>query len=216
MDQAGYIAFLEDQRRNAGSPDPQCVKKSTKKIALKNRYWTTTPTQVDLEKEVLGHTFSTPYVYIHGYLDNSDPNLQQSFSHIFIRSNLSLTFEDGKDRHILFASSYDGKSIPPDLSFEAYHWIEPYGQSGHYEKIVHPPIAYSAAKQLYTFSDADLTIDLLVAKNSKYYGVLNFAQDVTSNYDFKYISGMDATTRDYLYVYPDRPLYQLGDSVSFK
>ncbi len=216
MDQSEYISFLW-QQRNSAYANPECVKKSLKKIPIKNRYWTTTPTQIDLEKEVLSGAFTTPYISVRGSLWSYENDVSQKrFSHVFIRSNLSLTFEDGKNSRSIFASSYDGKTVPSDLKFEAYQWIAPYGQPAHYEKIEKFPIAYNATKKLYTIMDPDINVDLIIAKNATFYWVLNLSQDRTSNYDFKYISGQDASDRDYLYIYPDRPLYQLGDTVSFK
>ena len=41
---------------------------------------------------------------------------------MFIRSNLALTLEDATNTSLIFASSYDGKDIPSDLSFEFYRW----------------------------------------------------------------------------------------------
>ena len=212
MDQAGYIAYLE-QRRNSYDATPTCVKKATKKITLKNRYWTSTPTQVDLEKEILGSSFTTPYVWVHGYLDNSDRDLPQSFYHIYQRANLSLTLEDGKNTRILFASSYDGKTIPSDLTFESYRWNY---ENNTFIKTPKPPITYNTSKKLYTITDPDFQLDLLIAKNRDYFAMLNLGSDETSNYDFKYISGQDASNRDYLYIYPDRPLYKPSDTVYFK
>ncbi|MDD2515797.1 MAG: MG2 domain-containing protein, partial [Candidatus Gracilibacteria bacterium] len=57
---------------------------------------------------------------------------------------------------------------------------------------------------------------LVVAKNDKYFAVVSKDEDMTSNYDFKYIFGQDSSTKDYLYIYPDRPLYRPGDTVYFK
>jgi uncharacterized protein YfaS (alpha-2-macroglobulin family) len=41
-------------------------------------------------------------------------------------------------------------------------------------------------------------------------------QDATSNYDFKYVAGQDSSERDYLYLYTDRPLYKVGETVFYK
>lgn len=56
MDEAGYIDLLRQKNlpnSYNSPPNPRCIKEVSKKIPLKNRYWTVTPTQVDLEKEVL-------------------------------------------------------------------------------------------------------------------------------------------------------------------
>ena len=48
----------------------------------------------------------------------------------------------------------------------------------------------------------------MVAKNNQFFGVLDKNSDQVSNYDFKYIAGQDSSTKDYLYMYSDRPLYK--------
>jgi uncharacterized protein YfaS (alpha-2-macroglobulin family) len=45
---------------------------------------------------------------------------------------------------------------------------------------------------------------------------VNTSNDATSNYDFKYISGLDSSTSDFLYLYTERPIYRPGDTVFFK
>lgn len=117
MDEAAYIHFLSQIQL---STVENCTKKTNKDIALKNRFWNTTPTTLDIEKEILGHAFTEHAIFIRGYLDNANPTLQQGFSQVFLRSNLALTLEDASNVSVLFASSYDGKDIPSDLNFEVY------------------------------------------------------------------------------------------------
>ncbi len=213
MNQEEYLKYLNWQSTTS-SMEYDCTNKVTKKIALKNHYWTQTPTKVDIEKEVLGHAFTTPYIYIHGSIaDSFFDDYQKQFRHVFLRSNLSLALEDGKNSRVLFASSYDAKILPSDLTFEVYRYN---GDSTTFEKIEKFPILYDAKKQVYTITDPDIQFNLLIAKNKDFSGVLNMYADQTSNYDFKYISGMDASNRDYLYIYPERPLYKRGDTVFFK
>ncbi len=222
MDQQEYLKYL-DWERNTSSVEYDCKNKVTKKIPLKNHFWTQTPTKIDIEKDVLGHALITPFIYIHGYIsDSSSIDSQKQFTHVFLRSNLSLAFEDGKNSRILFASSYDAKTLPPDLTFEAYNWtsagtwMDGSVTKSEYTRLEKFPIVYDAKKQIYTIADPDIHFDLLIAKNKDFYGILDMNSDQTSNYDFKYISGMDASNRDYLYIYPERPLYKRGDTVSFK
>lgn len=216
FDQDGYISMLNRWRRWA-IEYPDCKKRTQKKVVLKNRFWTSTPSKFDIENDILEHSFSTPFLFVRGSIGVfSEKNYQKKFSHIFIRSNLSLTFEDAKNQRLLFASSHDGKSLPSNLTFDAYKWVYDDTGKGSYEKIKKFPIAWDAKKQVYKITNPDVEFDLLIAKNDKYLWVLNLNQDQTSNYDFKYISGMDASTRDYLYIYPDRPLYKLSDTVYFK
>ena len=67
MDQTGYISFLTKRNNNNGiDATPQCLRHTTKKIDIKNHFWSVTPTKIDLEKDILKQNLSTPYVYIRG------------------------------------------------------------------------------------------------------------------------------------------------------
>ena len=66
MDQTGYISFLTKRNNNGIDTTPQCLRHTTKKIDIKNHFWSVTPTKIDLEKDILKQNFSTPYVYIRG------------------------------------------------------------------------------------------------------------------------------------------------------
>lgn len=130
---------------------------------------------------------------------------------MFIRSNLALTFENAVNTKILFAPSLDGKLLPNNLAFESYTL----GSSGNFEPIA-LKITWNAVKKYYELADKENKLALLVAKNDRFFGVLNTSADLVSNYDFKYISGQESSTKDYLYMYSDRPLYKVGDTVFFK
>lgn len=124
MDMQGY--FNAVQHSSNAYFTPTCVHDTTTSVALKNRYWNLTPNRIDIEKDVLSGSLSTPFVFVRASIDrfnraeNGTQDNGREFSHIFVRSNLSLTLEDGKDKKTLFASSYDGKEIPSDLTFETY------------------------------------------------------------------------------------------------
>ena len=69
MDQTGYISFLTKRNNNNNNgidTTPQCLRHTTRKIDIKNHFWSVTPTKIDLEKDILKQNFSTPYVYIRG------------------------------------------------------------------------------------------------------------------------------------------------------
>lgn len=135
----------------------------------------------------------------------------REFLHVFIRSNIALTLEDAKNTKILFAPSFDGKSVPDNLIFDTYTR----NNLGVLESRAFP-IKWNTAKAYYELTDPENKLSFLVAKNDRYFGVLDKNSDQVSNYDFKYISGQDSTTKDYLYMYSDRPLYKAGDTVFFK
>lgn len=215
MDTEGYRHFLSN--RNNANYTPICVNDTEKQVTLANHYWTLTPNKFDLEKDVFGRAFTSPYVFVRGTVDRFNRgdsgyrDSEREFAHLFVRSNLSLTLEDAKNKKLLFASSFDGKSLPADLTFEAYSRTD----GGTYQPLA-LPITFNKTTSVYEVADHTNRLSLLIAKNASYFGVLNKNEDQVSNYDFKYISGQDSSTKDYLYVYSDRPLYKVGDTVYYK
>lgn len=130
---------------------------------------------------------------------------------MFIRSNLALVLEEAENTKILFAPSIEGKTVPENLTFETYVR----NQKGILESKLFP-IRWNGTKKYYELTDTENKLSLLIAKNDRFFGVLNKESDQVSNYDFKYIAGQDASTKDYLYLYSDRPLYRAGDTVFYK
>lgn len=211
LDVDGYLKYLTQKNTGYNYHFPSvCKALSQKTIAIKNHFWDITPTKIDIEKDVIGQTSLMPFLIVKGNIASaSEEEYGRYFSHDYIRSNLSLTLEQGQNISYIFASSYDGKEIPDDLTFESYSF---YDRSFHK---LDTKITYDPKKKLYMTSDTAWT-SIIIAKNDEYFGVINLNQDMASNYDFKYISGQDASNRDYAYIYTDRPLYKPGDSVYFK
>ncbi|MDQ1344256.1 MAG: alpha-2-macroglobulin [Patescibacteria group bacterium] len=77
-------------------------------------------------------------------------------------------------------------------------------------------MSFNAKRGIYEIGKTAKPIAFIVAKSAKYFGVLSTFSDQTSNYDFGYVSGQDSSTKDYAYVYGDRPIYRVGDTVHFK
>ncbi len=198
---------------------PNCKKVSKANVPLQNRHWELSPKQVDVEADVLGRDAESPFVLVRGsaydrfnVADGGYRDSDREFSNFYVRSNLSLTLEQGTDRSYLFASSFDGKETPSDLSFETYSYD---GIS--YDPVpVKAKVTWNAKRSVYEISKTDRSVVFVVAKNAKYFGVLSTSSDSVSNYDFGYVSGQDSSTKDYAYVYGDRPIYRVGDTVYFK
>ena len=215
MDTQGYQDYMA--RSSGKNYTPVCIKNTPKTITLKNRYWNLTPNKIDLEKDILGATSTSSFLLVRAAIGAFNQgsegymNDQREFLHVFIRSNLALTLEDAKNTKILFAPSFDGKILPENLTFDTYAR----NQQGNLESRTFP-IKWNASKKYYELTDLENRLSLLVAKNDQFFGVLDKGSDQVSNYDFKYISGQDSTTKDYLYMYSDRPLYKAGDTVFYK
>ena len=194
---------------------PNCLNTAQKVVPLTNRNWYLSPNKFDIEKDILGTKMRENFILVRGSVTGSFQGVngymdsEREFRNVFIRSNLSLALEKAANKTLLFATSYDGKILPKDLSFQAFTL------AGASYLPVDVKIAWNAGKNVYEIP-GDAKIDFLIAKNDRYYGVLEMNADMTSNYDFRYISGQDTTTKDYLYIYPDRPLYKPGDTVFYK
>ena len=215
MDMEGYRDYLS--KSGGVYYTPVCTRNVGKTVPLKNRFWNMTANKIDLEKEVLGTTSTAPFILVrastktfnmstNGYMDSG-----REFLHVFVRSNVALTLENANNTKILFASSFDGKNLPSNLSFQTFAWN---GQGKIEPKDF--PIKWNAAKSYYEITDKENKLSFLVAQNDQYFGILDKSSDQTSNYDFKYIAGQDSNTKDYLYMYSDRPLYKAGDTVFYK
>lgn len=215
MDANGYKDYLNNGYK--GHYNPVCTRQVGKTVTLVNRFWNLTPNKIDLEKDVLGTGSTSPFLLVRGSTstfnkgENGFPEDGREFVHVFVRSNVALTLEDAKNTKILFAPSFDGKNLPDNLTFDTYTR----NNAGVLEPRVFP-IKWNAAKKYYELTDPDNKLSFLIARNDRYFGVLDKNSDQVSNYDFKYIAGQDSSTKDYLYLYSDRPLYRAGDTVFFK
>jgi len=164
MDGEGYRSYLVSGG-NAGYK-PLCKTDTLTGITLKNRYWKLIPNRFNLEKEVLGRSFSTPYVFVRGSTagfnqgTNGSRKDGREFAHMFVRTNLSITLEDAANKKFLFVTSLDGKTIPTDLSFETY-----VRNGGGYEPTA-SRIVFDAKKQLYEIVSSDKVPDLIFAKGT--------------------------------------------------
>lgn len=216
-DASEYFRFTVNPWRNGYSP--ACKKVAKLSLPLQNRHWALSPKQIDVESEILGHEAESPFVLVRGsaydrfnVADGGYRDSDREFANFYVRSNLSLTLEQGTDRSYLFAASYDGKTLPSNLTFETYAY------DGNTESPVpeKAKIVWNAKRSVYEISKTARPIAFVVAKNAEYFGVLSTYSDSVSNYDFGYVSGQDSSTKDYAYVYGDRPIYRIGDTVSYK
>lgn len=212
-----YFRFTANPWRSGYAPS--CKKVSKVSYPLENRHWTLSPKQVDVESEILGRDAESPFVLVRGSAydrfnveDGGYRDSDREFANFYVRSNLSLTLEQGADRSYLFAASYDGKTVPSDLVFETYSYD---GNTGSPvpEKA---KVVWNAKRSVYEISKTQRPIAFVIAKNAEYFGVLSTLSDSVSNYDFGYVSGQDSSMRDYAYVYGDRPIYRIGDTVFYK
>ena len=215
MDIDGYIQYRA--MGSSAAYQPTCIVESPVAAALRpSPYWHLGRTDIDIEKDILQTKLATPFVLVRGATkffnqgENGYRDDQREFATMTIRENLSLMVEKAADRSILFTTTFDGQTIPMDLVFDVYSYDD-----HHILQKVNAEITWNADKKYYDMATVP-GLAMIVAHDSAYWGILDTDTDSTSNYDFKYISGQDTETRDYLYLTTDRPLYRGGDTVSFK
>lgn len=185
---------------------PKCIQNYNREIPLKNKNRTLSHNKFDIEKDIIWDKIISSI-----YLIKSDLWINgegKKFQNIIIKSNLSLTYEMASNKHLLFTSSLDWKETPTNLSFDWYNVINNNLTSAWKIKA-----KWLEDKKVY---ELPKSYDIIIAKNDKYFWILNINTDATSNYDFKYISGLDSSTSDFLYLYTERPIYRPGDTVFFK
>ncbi|EKE28080.1 MAG: hypothetical protein ACD_3C00105G0018 [uncultured bacterium (gcode 4)] len=191
---------------------PICSKRTVKTVNLINKNWHLSNNKFDIEKDIMWGAIASPIYIISSKLwDYSRWTDSKWFEHVIIRSNLSLTYEDAKNKQLLFASALDGKEIPSNLNVVAYKYDN---NSKKVSEDKNVKISWNAPKK--TFEMTWWWYAAIVAKNDKHFWVVNTFIDQTSNYDFKYISWLDSSLKDLLYVYTERPLYKPGETVFFK
>lgn len=189
---------------------PKCINSQTKEVSLKNKNWILSHNKFDIEKDVIWSSIKSPIYLIRSRVSwNNYTDDWRWFSNLIIKTNLSLTFEKANNKSLIFATSLDGKDTPNNLIFEWYKKIN----DSKFEKVANIKSKWIEDKKVYEISGEP---EIIIAKNDKYYSVVNTYSDQTSNYDFKYISGQDSATKSYLYLYTERPIYRPGDTVFFK
>lgn len=151
---------------------PNCKKVSKSSVPLQNRHWELSPKQVDIEADVLGREVESPFVLVRGsaydrfnVADGGYRDSDREFSNFYVRSNLSLTLEQGTDRSYLFAASYDGKTTPSDLVFETYS----YDGNGGDPTPESVKIVWNAKRSVYEIPKTARPIAYVVAKDAQYF-----------------------------------------------
>lgn len=186
---------------------PNCTQSFAKDIPLKNNNRLLSTKGIDLEKDIGGKNITDPIVGVVWSFHTDDPIAKKRwFSTIFIRSNLSLMLEQGSNKNIVLATTFNGTPVKW-LSFKWYR----------FENGTYVPVAitakYDDTQRVYVVNN---TADVIVASNPKYRGMLESTSDITENYDFGYIAGQWSAEKDFLYLYTERPIYKPGDTVYYK
>ncbi|MDD5769828.1 MAG: MG2 domain-containing protein [Candidatus Gracilibacteria bacterium] len=204
MDERNYISYLKNIYIE--NYIPVCNNFITKSLDTKVIYWKLTNNRFDLEKDILGEKLNQDYALVSIY-SNVDKNISTSKSiNIIARTNMSLFVEKATNKSLIYATDLETNKEIEDLKIEFYDY------KGNEVSLKY---SFDKNKKVYIVDNDLVNIFYIVAKNDKFSSIV-MENDQFSNYDFKYISGQDSSTKDFAYIYSDRPIYRPGDEVQIK
>ena len=204
MDEKNYIYNLSHRYQEKYTP--LCSKNTAKIVDTKINYWKLTNNRFDVENEILWNKLTYDYVIITIYSDPNKDNALNRASNIIVRTNTSLFVERAENKSLLYATDLTNNTEIEGLNLEffTYKW-----------EATTVKYSYDTNKKVYVIDNSLSNISYITAKNENFAGLIS-SDDDFSNYDFKYISWQDSSTKDYAYIYSDRPIYRPGDEVFIK
>lgn len=202
-----YVVFF----KNPYGDFTSCLKKTSKQLPVKNNLWNLSYNKFDLEKDILWYETEAYFIGFEIFTNASKTkpvsyDTNNYLKNMIVRTNMGLVLEKASNTSLLFATDLEKHTEIDKLNIEFYDYD--------FKKTT---IKYSfdAKKKVYVI-DSDLSgVSYITAKKDNYYGFIA-GEDFFSNYDFKYVSGMDSSQKHYAYVYTDRPIYRPGDEVFIK
>ena len=202
---------------------PKCINEKSWFVEVKNHNWNLTFNKFDLEKDFLKKEFKSNFILvkwskvIKTRKDNSFENINE-FENIYIRSNLSLVFENGVNKELLFVTDFKwNQKTDIDFKFYKWNWYWRY-LWWKVEELNLKPILNNKTK-VFEFNNDEENFDYILVndkKDTSSIWFIDLRNDHLSNYWFKYISWETTAEKKYLYLYTERPIYKPGDTVYFK
>jgi hypothetical protein len=194
---------------------PKCINSKKWNVNVKNNFWNLTFNKIDLEKDFLKNNFSWNFILVSWKIIKDKYEWDEiSFSNIYIRSNISVAYENWENKQLFFVTDYDGNQIS-NLDFNFYS----YNYTTRKSTKVDANIVLNNDRKVFENVWKKPNYDYVIIKdkndNSNIW-FLDLRNDYLSNYDFKYISWETTSEKKYLYLYTERPIYKPGDTVYFK
>lgn len=221
MNKAWYLDYLKN-RYNSWY-NPICTNQVRKVLALKNKNWNLSYTKFDVEKDILWTKSDSNFILIRWYSTESTYKSFEewkSFQNLYIRSDIQAYGEiwwwdekTGTNKSIFFVTDFSGNPI---TSLETETYMRKYDSSGNsnFSKI---NLALKYEKDwVYSTNMTNLWWSVIFLKSWNKEAVITTDQDEAGNYDFGYNWWIDSYTKNFLYLYTDRPIYKPGDKVYFK
>ncbi len=219
MDKAWYLDYLSNSYNDWYIP--LCTNQLRRSLAVKNKYWDLSYTKFDLETDILWAKSNSNFILIRWYGNVFWSKLEngKNFQNLFIRSDMQAYMEagggdpqTGSNRSLIFATDFSGNpitNISTDAYTRAWEW-----NSSHFNKIA-LPVKYDK-DWIYITNVTNLNDAVIFLNSGNKEAVITTNSDQAGNYDFWYNWWIDSYTKDFLYLYTDRPLYKPGDKVYFK
>lgn len=206
MDDNGYKNHLTSEIKYDKNYTPECRVKTSKILSTKLNYWKLTNNKFDIEKDIVWEKLSSDYILIKVYGSNNKNSETKIVSNMITRTNMSLLMEKASNKSLVYATDLVNHKEIEDLKLEFYDYRW---------NIINIKYTFDTNKKVYVVDDSLSNIAYIIAKNDNFSWII-LDNDGFSNYDFKYISGQDSSTKDYAYIYADRPIYRQWDEVQIK
>ncbi|MEF2175972.1 MAG: MG2 domain-containing protein [Candidatus Absconditabacteria bacterium] len=196
--------------------DKYCKSSINKELELKNNHWILTNNKFDLEKDILGKAFSKNFIFVRGTGTSYESGYGKEFYNLFIRSNLTLNLEEGINQNILLATDLYGKEIKDNLKFRVFDQIYDNTNYKYFTKENKLfQSNYIQDKSTYSLTGINNS-NLIMAYSDNEFGLIVKDQDYLDNYSFNFVGGNTSYSKNFLYLYTDRPLYKPGEKVYYK
>ncbi|MDQ7022563.1 MAG: MG2 domain-containing protein [Candidatus Gracilibacteria bacterium] len=209
MDENGYMDYANNRGQKGFSP--KCINSKSGEVIVKNNYWNLTNNKIDLEEDFLKQKFSSNFILIKGRKINST----YGFENIYIRENISLTYENASNKKLLFVTDYKANQLT-NVEFSFYKINYNSKTKTRSIKKVNLTPKLNTKTKVFELDAENVLFDYIVVKNKDSLGILDTRNDYLSNYGFNYISGNSSSQKKFLYLYTERPIYKPGDTVFVK
>lgn len=196
--------------------DKYCKNSLNKDLELNNNHWILTNNKFDLEKDILGKEFSQNFIFVRWTWTSYESWYWKEFYNLFIRSNLTLNLEEWTNENILLATDLYWKQIKDNLKFRIFDQVFDNKNYKYYTKENKSfNINYIKEKSTYSLTWTDST-NLIMAFSENDFGLIVKDQDYLDNYSFNFVWWNTSYSKNFLYLYTDRPLYKPWEKVYFK
>lgn len=196
--------------------DKYCKNTVNKELKLSNNHWVLTNNKFDLEKDILWKAFSKNFIFVRWTWTSYESWYWKEFYNLFIRNNLTLNLEEWVNQKILLATDLYGKQIKDNLKFRVFDQIYDNTNYKYFTKENDTFQAnYLKDKSTYSLTWTNNS-SLIMAYSDNEFWLIVKDQDYLDNYNFNFVWWNTSYSKNFLYLYTDRPLYKPWEKVYYK